>query len=152
MNKVKKVKESKYSSGLAIIFNKQILLGHCTGRKINTGFGISKGEIDKNESKIEAAIRETKEEFGLLVPENLIDTKEYEFKVTTSTYNKTVYYYVLSINSICEIGLTKNYIPKEQLQIEEVDRAEFMDKELALKCITKSQTPLIENLIKLNLL
>jgi predicted NUDIX family NTP pyrophosphohydrolase len=152
MNKVKKVKESKYSSGLAIIFNKQILLGHCTGRKINTGFGISKGEIDKNESKIEAAIRETKEEFGLLVPENLIDTKEYEFKVTTSTYNKTVYYYVLSINSICEIGLTKNYIPKEQLQIEEVDSAEFMDKELALKCITKSQTPLIENLIKLNLL
>ena len=86
------------------------------------------------------------------MPENLIDTKEYEFKVKTSSYNKTVYYYVLSINSICEIGLTKNYIPKSQLQIEEVDSAEFMNKELALKCITKSQIPLIENLIKLNLL
>ena len=59
---------------------------------------------------------------------------------------------MLSINSICEIGLTKNYIPKSQLQIEEVDSAEFMNKELALKCITKSQIPLIENLIKLNLL
>ena len=94
MNKIKKVKENKYSSGLAIIFNGKILLGHCTGRKINTGFGIPKGEIDKNESKIEAAIRETKEEFGLLVPENLINTKEYEFKVKTSSYNKTVYYYV----------------------------------------------------------
>tara|TARA_B110000483_G_scaffold57673_1_gene72162 strand:+ start:805 stop:1263 length:459 start_codon:yes stop_codon:yes gene_type:complete len=152
MNKIKKVKENKYSSGLAIIFNNKILLGHCTGRKINTGFGIPKGEIDKNESKIEAAIRETKEEFGLLVPENLINTKEYEFKVKTSSYNKTVYYYVLSINSVSEIGLTKNYIPKEQLQIEEVDSVEFMDKELALKCITKSQIPLIENLIKLNLL
>ena len=54
--------------------------------------------------------------------------------------------------SVSEIGLTKNYVPKEQLQIEEVDSAEFMDKELALKCITKSQIPLIENLIKVNLL
>ena len=60
--------EQRFSAGLAIIWDGKILLAHTTGRKSNTGWGIPKGGVDKGESKINAAIRETYEELGVKVP------------------------------------------------------------------------------------
>ena len=39
--------EQRFSAGLAIIWDGKILLAHTTGRKSNTGWGITKGGIDK---------------------------------------------------------------------------------------------------------
>ena len=79
--------ETRYSAGIAIVYNGKILLGHSTGRKSNTGYGISKGGIDEGESKLEAAIRETREEFGIKIPNKLIQKQEYTFVVTSRKYN-----------------------------------------------------------------
>ncbi len=75
--------KQKLSAGLAIIWDGKVLLGHTTGRKLNTGWGIPKGGIDKGESKINAAIRETYEELGVKVPMDLIDKNEHTFVVTS---------------------------------------------------------------------
>lgn len=140
--------ETRYSAGLAIVFDGKVLLGHSTGRKPNTGFGISKGGIDDGESVIEAAIRETREEFGIKVPRKLIKSPEYTFVVTSRKYkyNKVVYYYIVELESLAQIGLKELKVPKKQLQVKEVDSARFMDREEANKHIMLSQIPVLQNL------
>lgn len=140
--------ETRYSAGLAIVFDGKVLLGHSTGRKSNTGFGISKGGIDDGESVIEAAIRETIEEFGIKVPRSLIKSPEYTFIVTSRKYkyNKVVYYYIVELESLAQIGLKELKVPKKQLQVKEVDSARFMDREEANKHIMLSQIPVLQNL------
>jgi 8-oxo-dGTP pyrophosphatase MutT (NUDIX family) len=140
--------ETRYSAGLAIVFDGKVLLGHSTGRKSNTGFGISKGGIDDGESVIEAAIRETREEFGIKVPMSLIKSPEYTFIVTSRKYkyNKVVYYYIVELESLAQIGLKELKVPKKQLQVKEVDSARFMDREEANKHIMLSQIPVLQNL------
>nr|HPI82233.1 NUDIX hydrolase [Candidatus Paceibacterota bacterium] len=53
------------SAGLAIIQNGSILLGHPTGQKWWGTFSIPKGQVEKGEDLLEAAIRETREEIGI---------------------------------------------------------------------------------------
>tara|TARA_B110000977_G_scaffold85513_1_gene114091 strand:+ start:443 stop:886 length:444 start_codon:yes stop_codon:yes gene_type:complete len=144
-----KNKEQLESAGLAIIYNNKLLLGHQRGRRLNEGYGIPKGLIDKGESILQAAIRETKEEFGITIPQELIDTSEFfTFKVNTHKYNKTVYCHKVMIDSLNQIGLEKEYIPVSNLQLDEVDDAYFMDKNEASNKITKSQRELCNHLIK----
>jgi len=141
--------ETRYSAGIAIIFDGKVLLGHSSGRRADTAsFGISKGGIDAGESKLEAAIRETREEFGIKVPKSLIDKQEYTFVVTSRKYkyNKVVYYYIAEIKSLSQIGLKDLVVPKKQLQIKEVDYAKFMTRDEAQKAIMQSQRTLLQNL------
>jgi|TARA_B110000908_G_C10186998_1_gene418479 8-oxo-dGTP pyrophosphatase MutT (NUDIX family) len=146
--------ETRYSAGLAIIFNGKLLVGHSTGRKKNTGYGISKGGIDEGESKLEAAIRETREEFGIKVPRNLIQKQEYTFIVTSRKYkyNKVVYYYIVEIDKLSQIGLKSEEVPKKQLQLKEVDFARFMERNEALTHVMQSQLPVLQTLTTLGLI
>lgn len=141
-------KEQLESAGLAIIYNNKLLLGHQRGRKPNEGYGIPKGLIDNGESVLKAALRETKEEFGVTIPEELINTslELLTFKVNTSKYNKTVYCFPVMIDNLSQIGLDSEIILKSQLQLDEVDDARFMDYKEAKEKITKSQKELCENL------
>jgi 8-oxo-dGTP pyrophosphatase MutT (NUDIX family) len=140
--------ETRYSAGIAIVYNGKILLGHSTGRKSNTGYGISKGGIDEGESKLEAAIRETREEFGIKIPNKLIQKQEYTFVVTSRKYkyNKVVYYYIVEIDNLSQIGLKSEEVPRKQLQVKEVDVARFMDRNEAISHIMQSQIPVIQTL------
>jgi len=146
--------KTKKSAGLAIIYDNKILLAHTTSRGWYGSYGIPKGGIDDGESKLDAAIRETKEEVGINVPLNLIDTTEHTFTVTSRKYkyNKVVYYYVVIIDDLSQIGLKDLRVPKKQLQIEEVDWAGFLDYKEAMKRTMKSQLPLINNLVSKGLL
>lgn len=139
---------TKQSAGLAIIYNKLILLGHATGNGWYGSYGIPKGGIEDGEDKISAAIRETFEEVGVKVSRNLINPTEHTFVVTSNKYkiNKTVYYYVVEIDNLSQIGLKELKIPKSQLQIKEIDWAGFLSYTEALKRITKSQIGLLNNL------
>ena len=146
--------EARYSAGLVIVFNGKVLLGHSAGRKSNAGYGISKGGIDIGESKLEAAIRETREEFGINVPRKLIQKQEYTFVVTSRKYkyNKVVYYYLVEIDNLSQIGLKDLIVPKKQLQLKEVDYAKFMDRTEASSAIMMSQQVVLQNLTGMGLI
>jgi len=145
-------KETKYSAGLAIIYDNKILLGHTASRGWYGSYGIPKGGIDKGESKLQAAIRETREEVGITIPTNLIGKDEYTFTVTTNKYNKVVYYYVVKIDNLSQLKLKDLKVPKKQLQVEEIDWAGFLDYKEATKRVMKSQVGLINNLVGQGLL
>tara|TARA_B110000967_G_scaffold99665_1_gene102378 strand:+ start:1338 stop:1787 length:450 start_codon:yes stop_codon:yes gene_type:complete len=141
--------EQRYSAGIAITYQGKILLGHTTGRKAYHSYGISKGGIEEGESILDAAIRETEEEFGIKVPKKLIGKNEYTFVVTSRKYkyNKVVYYYILEIQDLSQIGLKTLEVPKSQLQLKEVDRAIFVGYQDAMKLIMQSQAPVISTLL-----
>lgn len=139
---------TKQSAGLAIIYNGMILLGHTTGRGWYGSYGIPKGGIESGEDNISAAIRETFEEVGIKVPRKLINPAEHTFVVTSPKHkiNKTVFYYIVNIDRLSQIGLKELKIPKSQLQVEEIDWAGFLTYAEASKRIMKSQLALINNL------
>jgi len=145
--------KTKTSAGLAIIYDNKILLAHTTSRGWYGSYGIPKGGIDNGESKLDAAIRETKEEVGINIPKNLIDKTEHTFTVSTKKYgNKIVYYYIVQISNLSQIGLKDLKVPKKQLQLEEIDWAGFLDYREATKRIMKSQAVLINNMVGKGLL
>ena len=146
--------KQKYSAGLAITYQGKVLLGHTSGRSSYHSYGISKGGIEEGESILDAAIRETEEEFGIKVPKNLIEKDEYTFVVTSRKYkyNKVVYYYILEIQDLSQIGLKTLEIPKSQLQLKEIDRALFVGYQDAMKLIMKSQAPVISTLLNKGLI
>tara|TARA_S200002703_G_scaffold104798_1_gene90924 strand:+ start:286 stop:771 length:486 start_codon:yes stop_codon:yes gene_type:complete len=146
--------KTKTSAGLAIIYDNKVLLAHTTNRGWYGSYGIPKGGIEDGESKLDAAIRETQEEVGIKVPMKLIDTTEHTFTLTTRKYKytKIVYYYIVKIDDLSQIGLKDLRIPKKQLQVEEVDWAGFIDYREAMKRVMKSQLPVINNLVGKGLL
>ncbi len=146
--------KTKTSAGLAIIYDNKILLAHTTNRGWFGSYGIPKGGIEEGESNLDAAIRETQEEVGIKVPRKLIDTTEHTFTLTTRKYKytKIVYYYIVKIDDLSQIGLKDLRISKKQLQVEEVDWAGFIDYKEAMKRVMKSQQVVINNLVGKGLL
>ena len=146
--------ETRYSAGLAIVWNKRVLLLHTTGRGPNKSYGIPKGGIDKNESSLDAALRETREECGIVVPSKLVDKNESTFVVTSRKYkyNKVVTYFIVEVKDLKDIGLKGPDISKSQLQLEEVDIAGFYDYRDAMGLIMKSQAPVITTLLSKGLI
>jgi len=92
-------------------------------------FSIPKGHVEVGETKIEAAIRETKEEIGILISKDIINDIEHVIKYVDKNGKiyKKVFYFVVNI----ENDEIPDVLPKEQLQIEEVDYAGFLTKEEA---------------------
>jgi len=144
--------KTKESAGLAIIYEGKILLIHPTNSKWFGSYGIPKGGVDDGETALDAAIREVREEIGVSVPINLIDKSMRSFKFKTSSYKKIVYYFIVRISDLSQIGLTDVKIPKTQLQLDEVDWAGFLSYDEAKKRVTKSQRDLIEDLVNDGLL
>lgn len=146
--------ETRYSAGLAIVYNRTVLLLHTTGRGREHSYGIPKGGIDEGESNIDAAIRETYEECGIKVPVKLIDKSENTFVVTSRKYkyNKVVTYFIVKVDDLKEIGLKSPDIPKKNLQLDEVDIAGFFNYTDAMNKIMKSQSPVITTLINKGLI
>jgi 8-oxo-dGTP pyrophosphatase MutT (NUDIX family) len=146
--------KTRYSAGLAIVCNKKILLMHTTGRADMHSYGIPKGGLEKSESNLQAAIRETQEESGIKVPKELIDKTEYTFVVTSQRYkyNKVVTYFIVHLKNISQIGLKDIKVPKNQLQLKEVDIAEFFDYRESMDRIMKSQAPVITTLLNKGLI
>lgn len=144
----------KKSAGLAIVYNGMILLGHTTGRGWYGSYSIPKGGIEKDETHIDAAIRETFEEIGVKVPKKLINPTEHTFVVTSRNkdHNKIVYYFIVEIEDLNQIGLTDIKISKSKLQVDEIDWAGFLTYNEAIKRIMKSQISLINNLVNRGLI
>ena len=129
---MKIVKESldiKQSAGLVIIQDNKILLAHPTGNKWFNSYSIPKGHVQSGESFLDAALRETQEEVGLII--NPSDINEGPLLINYTNKGKTfkqVYYYVVN-------PTTKILKSDIVLQHEEVDWAWFIDKHEAEKKI-----------------
>ena len=135
----------KTSAGILIVYKDKLLLCHPTNASWTNTYSPPKGLIDEDEDLIDAAIRECKEEVGIAVDRNQIVDKFYvPYKKGRNLYKK-VYLYKISINSLSEIGLDSEIIPKDRLQLEEVDWAGFVSKsEIEEKIFWRFKTILSE--------
>jgi 8-oxo-dGTP pyrophosphatase MutT (NUDIX family) len=120
-----------YSAGVAFICDKKILLCHSTNSKWFASFMPPKGGIEENESEAEAACRETFEEIGIKVTPEMLGEKHTIKYLRGATVFKEVYIFECRIDSLDKIGLGGEKIPREMLQVEEIDEAKFMDYEEA---------------------
>jgi len=136
----------KRSAGIVIIWNNQILLAHPTNHSWVNSFTIPKGTIENDESKKEAAIRETFEEVGIVISKDQLvhDKIIIDYLDKKGNVYKQVYCYPLYINELYEIGLETEKVPKEQLQLKEIDYAKFIVKEEIPNLIFHRFLPLID--------
>ncbi len=116
------------SAGLVLVDRGRILLCHPTRAPWRGTWTIPKGEIGPGELDLDAALRETREEIGVDVPPGLarpggvidyVDRRGRKFK-------ELVWYRV----DASGLGLP-DVLPRAQLQLDEVDRAELLSREAA---------------------
>jgi len=110
------------SSGLVIIRNNKILLVKPKG--LDSGFySIPKGIVEKEESILSAAIRETLEETGLLVPKEIINKTPHVCNYVSSNGNisKRVYYFVVNIDNV-------KIEKKGPIDFSEIDGYDYYDR------------------------
>ena len=123
------------SAGIIIIINnKKVLLAHPTNSRWTNTYSFPKGGIEEGESQIDAAIRELKEETSIEVSIDKIEDKKpivVQYNDKNGKIYKEVYLFKVYINDISEIGLSDETLPKEMLQIEELDWCGFLTKEEA---------------------
>jgi len=118
------MKKIKKSAGLVIIQNNKILLVHPTNAKWEHTYSFPKGGIEKDETPLDAAIRETKEEIGILIHYDTISSKKYTINYINKQNKiyKIVYYYIVYLND----NTLPEIIPNNLLQKEEIDWAGFL--------------------------
>ena len=149
----------KQSAGIVIIYKNKILLIHPSGKKRYYGnYSFPKGGLDKGESILRAALRETHEEVGIKLKKSQLDTKRYEIpyiaknnkkSIRKGSIYKTVYYWTCHIDDLSEIGLKSEVVPKNQLQKSELDWAGFVPAKEIGKRISPVMSSIIQH-VKLN--
>jgi 8-oxo-dGTP pyrophosphatase MutT (NUDIX family) len=118
----------KISAGILIVFNDKLLLCHPTNASWTNTFSPPKGLTEDDEDLIDAAIRECKEEVGISITrDKIVDRFFIPYRKGRNLFKK-VYLFRVDIKSLSEIGLDSEVIPKEKLQLEEVDWAGFVTK------------------------
>lgn len=139
----------KKSAGIIIVLNKnKFLLCHPSNSRWFGTYSFPKGGIEEGESSLDAAIRELREETSVIVNKNqILDIENpiivyYENK--KGIKYKSITLYTVHINDVFEIGLDSEVIPKEKLQIEEVDWAGFLDKEQSKEKIFHKTASVLE--------
>jgi ADP-ribose pyrophosphatase YjhB (NUDIX family) len=126
----------KMTSGIVFIYNGNILLvkPNKLGKKNNLSY--PKGVINNKEDIKSAAIRETKEEIGIIVPHGLLKNKN----LYRSIYNednkiKIDYYYIINLdnNLFYKLFNGKLIIDEKKLQKNEIIWAGFLNKKISRK-------------------
>lgn len=115
------------SAGLLIIQDNKILLAHPTKAPWYGTYTIPKGKVEEGETYLDAAIRETKEEVGIVVDINDIDMNYhtiYYTDVKKKVYKSVIYFLVYPSNYI--------KLDKSKLDTKEVDWVGFVDKDNAM--------------------
>ena len=140
----------KISAGILFVLNdEKVLLVHAIHASWWNSYGPPKGHVEENESFINAAIRETKEEIGIMVdPDNLSEEFDVCYASKSGKKYKIVKLFVYRISSLQEIGLIDDVLPTTMLQKEEIDHAKFMNLEEASKKVLPRYLIYIQKYIK----
>lgn len=112
------------SAGLLIIYNNKILLAHPVKKKLRYGtYTIPKGKLENGETHLQAAIRETREETGIIVDENNIDKTPHIINYTDEEGNiyKRLTYFIVYLEERIKIS-------KKKYDKKEIDWVGFIDK------------------------
>ncbi|HUX78924.1 MAG TPA: NUDIX hydrolase, partial [Alphaproteobacteria bacterium] len=138
-----------YSAGVAIVLHDTILLTHPTNSKWKGSYSIPKGKVEEGESFLAGAIRELAEETGIQLTQAQIEELDKSAPVILNYVKKKniqtrLAYFVLRIDSVEEVGMDDLVIPKEQLQLEEVDWAGFVEFDEARERMGELQIPILE--------
>ena len=146
--------EKRMAAGVAIIYQNKILLVHPTGGTWQRGIcGIPKGSMESGEEPITAALRELREETGIILGASQLDPSPelVNFYSKTRKVERLLIYFICKIDNLSEIGLETERIPNRQLQIEEVDWAKFVTPEEAYSLTVRSQLIILDRLLVLGL-
>tara|TARA_Y100000385_G_scaffold291525_1_gene370056 strand:- start:2567 stop:3040 length:474 start_codon:yes stop_codon:yes gene_type:complete len=142
-------KEIKQSAGVAVVYDGKVLLVHPTNASWKkSALGIPKGGIDSGEDSLEAALRELKEETGLIIDPSKLDL-DYG---TANKYNSSkkvdyqLFYYIARIDNLSDIGMTSLKVDSSQLQVNEIDWAGFVDINKAYELIHAYQMIILDRL------
>jgi ADP-ribose pyrophosphatase YjhB (NUDIX family) len=132
------------SAGLAIIYRDKILLVKPTNARWWKSYGIPKGHVEEGESTIDAAIREVKEEIGIEIPKFMIGEEHEIFYIRKEKQWKRIAYFYVLISDLSDIGLDSEIIPKDMLQLEEVEWAGFVPFEEARSRMIPAMVEIID--------
>jgi len=148
---IDEAKSVEQSAGFAIVYQNKVLLGHMSGKGWWKSYSIPKGHLEPGETILQAALRETYEEIGVKIPKRLIpSTYKTCPYIKKGDHYKDVHYYTIKIDSLSEIGLDSEVIPKGQLQLKEIDWAGFVPLDEAMKRIAPVMKSIIESLMIYN--
>jgi len=140
----------RLTAGIAIKYIDNILLVHPTNSSWHKNtLGIPKGKIEKGEDPIEAAIRETREETGIIIdPIQLKGSEMYECYRYNEEGKATgqLLYFKMEIMDLSEIGIYDLKVPKSQLQLKEVDWAGFVPISNAYGMIERFQMIILDRM------
>jgi ADP-ribose pyrophosphatase YjhB (NUDIX family) len=133
------------AAGVAIIYNNKILLIHPTNSSWKKGTcGIPKGGIESGEDLMDAALRELREETGIILQPGQLDPSPESVHISRKNVEWILFYYVCKINDLSEIGLASERLPNSMLQIEEIDWGKFVTAEEAYPIMTRSQLIILD--------
>ena len=122
----------KLVTAAIVMINKKgdILAGHATGRKMDTGWDFPKGCVDGNESHIHAAVRELMEETGINLWD-IEDAKLLDLGIFPHNKEKDIHIYLCQVDefpNLDELECT-SYFELDGKQIPEVNAFKIISKE-----------------------
>lgn len=131
------------SCGIAVILNNsKILLVHPTNSKWWGSYSIPKGGVEKGENPRQTASRETFEETGIHISPSALKVSNFiQYKS-----GKIIEYFIYHIDNLADIGLISDMVPKNMLQMKEVDWAGFVTFQDAKKRIHKEQLDILKKI------
>jgi len=144
---------SNLAAGVAIVWNNKILLVHPTGASWKRGTcGIPKGSMKEDEDPVESAIRELAEETGISLTPDQLEKSPYIVEIYSKRRHTTrlLTYFLCKIEDLSQIDLASEKVPKDQLQLEEVDWAKFVSAEEAYPLVTQAQLIILDRHLTLS--
>lgn len=125
------------SAGMAIFCQNRILLVRQKNDSKGHHLSIPKGCIEKYEQPIDAAIRETYEETGLIIERSQINPKPFLMNIETTKFQRRIIYFIARIEK------PENIKPIDLLEIAD---AKFYSYEEAEKCLQITQLSVLMHL------
>lgn len=120
----------KESAGIVIRWGPKILMCHSTDKAASGFHTPPKGGVEPGESHLDAAIRETLEEVGILVSPGRLSagTTEIRYMGDRQRTLKICRLFTYTIQSPRELGLESEVVPRSMLRAGEIDWAGFLDR------------------------